>query len=115
MSARPELAVQDTAGGIWIDSKQLVWLNPYERGVWEYHVDLAEEVVRLGFPEIQWDYVRFPDAPASDMARAVFPGDTIGVRADAIRAFLEYAGARLDSLGLDGGCLGWAADEWTRP
>ena len=98
---RPELAVQDTAGGVWVDSKDLVWLNLYNREVWEYHVALAEEVARLGFPEIQWDYVRFPDAPASDMARAVFPGDTLGPRAEAVRAFLGYAADRLDALGYD--------------
>jgi hypothetical protein len=98
---RPELSVQDTAGGVWVDSKELVWLNLYNREVWEYHVALAEEVARLGFPEIQWDYVRFPDAPASDMARAVFPGDTLGSRAEAVRAFLGYAGDRLDALGYD--------------
>lgn len=101
VEVRPELAVQDTAGGVWVDSKELVWLNLYNKEVWDYHVALAEEVARLGFPEIQWDYVRFPDAPASDMARAVFPGDTLGTRADAVRAFLGYARARLDSLGYD--------------
>ncbi|HSG48921.1 MAG TPA: putative glycoside hydrolase [Longimicrobiales bacterium] len=94
-SAHPEWAVQDTAGGVWVDSKDIVWLNLYDRRVWDYHVALAEELVRLGFPEIQWDYVRFPDAPASDMARAVFPGDTLGTRAEAVRAFLGYARERL--------------------
>ncbi|HSM05228.1 MAG TPA: putative glycoside hydrolase [Longimicrobiales bacterium] len=101
IDARPELAVQDTAGGVWKDSKNLVWLNLYNRGVWDYHVSLAEEVARLGFPEIQWDYVRFPDASASDLARASFPGDSVGPRSEAVRGFLEYANARLDSLGMD--------------
>ncbi|MEJ2539271.1 MAG: putative glycoside hydrolase [Gemmatimonadota bacterium] len=99
--ARPDLAVQDTAGGIWIDSKGLTWLNLFQREVWDYHLDLAEEVARMGFPEIQWDYVRFPDAKPSDMARAVFPGDSGQLRTDAVRAFLGYAGDRLDALGLD--------------
>ena len=101
IEARPELAIQDTAGGVWIDSKQLVWLNLYNRDVWDYHVSLAEEVARLGFPEIQWDYVRFPDASASDMARASFPGDSLGPRTEAVRGFLEFARNRLDDLDLD--------------
>ena len=100
VEARPDLAVQDTAGGPWIDSKEIRWLNLYNEGVWEYHTDLAMELAQLGFPEIQWDYVRFPDAPASDMERAVFPGDSLGPRRDAVRAFLGYARERLDSLGL---------------
>lgn len=95
---RPELAVQDTAGGVWVDSKGFVWLNPWDRRTLDYHLDLAREVVEFGFPEVQWDYIRFPDAPQSDLLRADFPGQA-GVRADAIRAFLERARSSLDSLG----------------
>ncbi len=95
---RPEMAVQDTAGGVWIDSKELVWLNPYDRRVWEYHVALAREVAEMGFPEIQWDYIRFPDAPESDMARAVFTGSEGRPRVEAIRGFLAYARDELSDL-----------------
>ena len=33
------------------------------------HVALAREVAEMGFPEIQWDYVRFPDLSQSDRGR----------------------------------------------
>lgn len=95
---RPELAVQDTAGGVWIDSKGIVWLNPYSKGVWDYHVQIAREVAEMGFPEIQWDYIRFPDAPDSDMQRAVFPDSDGRSRAEAIRGFLSYAKESLSDL-----------------
>jgi len=85
---RPEFAIQDTAGGIWIDSKDFVWLNPYAQEMWEYHLEIAREVAAMGFPEIQWDYIRFPDAPQSDLDRAVFAGRGDQVRVDAIRGFL---------------------------
>ena len=97
---RPEFAVQDTAGGTWVDSKEIVWLNLYDEGVWEYHVEVAREVAEMGFPEIQWDYVRFPDAPASDLGRALFPGDSIGPKADAVRGFLAHARTELGRSGL---------------
>lgn len=90
-AARPDLAVQDTAGGPWIDDKGTVWLNPYNPEVWDYHVAIAREVAEMGFPEIQWDYVRFPDAPASAMRRAYFPGGAGRPRAQAIRDFLAYS------------------------
>lgn len=96
--ARPDLAIQDTAGGVWIDSKELLWLNPYSREVWEYHVKLAREVAEMGFPEIQWDYIRFPDAPESDYARATFPGADGRPRYQAIRGFLAYAREELADL-----------------
>lgn len=89
--ARPDLAIQDTAGGVWVDSKELIWLNPYQREVWEYHVELAREVAEMGFPEIQWDYIRFPDAPETDYERATFPGAEGRPRYEAIRGFLAYA------------------------
>jgi hypothetical protein len=96
--ARPELAVQDTAGGVFVDSKGLKWLNPYSRAVWDYHVDIAREVAEMGFPEIQWDYVRFPDLPDSDKVRAVYPGAGPTSRPDAIRGFLAYARQSLSEL-----------------
>ncbi len=90
-AGRPDLAVQDTAGGVWLDNKGLAWMNPHQREVWDYHVALAREVASWGFPEIQWDYVRFPDAPTEHMRRARFPGSDGQPRAAAIRDFLTYS------------------------
>ena len=95
---RPELAVNDTAGGVWVDGKGLTWLNPYSREVWDYHVALAREVALLGFPEIQYDYVRFPDAPEGDLRRAVFPGADERSRPAVIREFLKHARESLADL-----------------
>ena len=100
-AAHPELAVQDTAGGAWADNNGTVWLNPFNRRVWDYHVALAREVAEMGFPEIQWDYVRFPDAPASALGRAHFPGREGRPRTKAIREFLAYSRTELSDLGVD--------------
>jgi hypothetical protein len=88
---RPDLAIQDSAGGVWLDQDSVRWLNFHDRRVWEYHVALAKEVVGLGFPEVQWDYVRFPDAPEAYLGRAVFPGAEGRTRVDAVRGFLGYS------------------------
>jgi hypothetical protein len=88
---RPDLAIQDSAGGVWIDQDGVRWLNLYHRAVWDYHVDLAREVVRAGFPEVQWDYVRFPDAPEALRARSVFPGADGRTSVEAVGAFLGYS------------------------
>lgn len=97
-AARPHLAVQDTAGGIWADNSGTVWLNPFNREVWDYHIDLAREVAAMGFAEIQWDYVRFPDAPASVLGRARFPGREGRPRREAIREFLTLSREALAEL-----------------
>ena len=97
-AARPETAVQDTAGGVWVDSKGIVWQNLFHEDLWTYNIALAREVAEMGFPEVQWDYIRFPDAPASDMARAVFTGSEGERRVDAVRGFLRYAEQELSDL-----------------
>jgi hypothetical protein len=95
-----EVAVQDSTGAPWVDGKGHVWVNPYDERVWSYHEDLAREAVELGFPEIQWDYVRFPDRPASEMALAVFPGAGERSRSQAIRDFLVHTREGLADLGV---------------
>ena len=97
-AARPQTAVQDTSGGVWMDSKEIIWQNLFDEELWDYNVALAREVAEMGFPEIQWDYIRFPDAPASDMARAVFPGGEGRSRVDAVRGFLRHAQDELSDL-----------------
>jgi hypothetical protein len=96
--ARPDLAVQDVDGGPWIDGKGDLWVNPWAEEIWDYHIELAREAVELGFPEIQWDYIRFPDRPAEEMASAVFPGADGRPRTAAVRAFLEHSRAALADL-----------------
>ena len=100
-AAHPELAIQDTAGGAWADDNGVVWLNAYNRQVWDYHIAVAREVARIGFPEIQWDYVRFPDAPSSAMRRTYFPGGVGRPRQQAIREFLAYSRAQLADLDVE--------------
>jgi len=97
---RPDLAIQDSAGGPWLDQNGVKWLNLHDRQVWDYHVELAREVVEAGFPEIQWDYVRFPDAPEAFLSRAVFPGQDGRTKAQAIREFLGYARGVLGAEGV---------------
>lgn len=59
--AHPELAVKNSAGGVWKDREGLSWVDPFKSEVWEYNAALAEEAAKMGFDEVQFDYVRFPD------------------------------------------------------
>lgn len=59
--AHPELAVRNAAGAIWKDREGLAWVDPFKAEVWDYNIALAEEAAKMGFDEIQFDYVRFPD------------------------------------------------------
>lgn len=70
------------------------WPSPYNRFAWQYKVDLAVEAVELmGFNEIQFDYVRFPDRTMSyEEAGTIEFNNTYGeTKAQAIQRFLMYA------------------------
>ncbi|MFC0397330.1 putative glycoside hydrolase [Paraburkholderia rhizosphaerae] len=89
--AHPEWAVRDEHGNIWRDREQLRWIDPFERDAWAHNLDVAEEAARLGFDEIQFDYVRFPDAPGLRFAQP----NTRANRTAAITGFLAAARERL--------------------
>lgn len=60
--AKPELAVINRKGMIWRDRESLAWTDPFKKAVWDYNINIAVEAAQYGFDEIQFDYVRFPDA-----------------------------------------------------
>src|ERR1051325_462929 len=71
---KPAWSVKERdTGGLWRDRINIAWVDPYDDSVWIYSAELAREAVRLGFQEVQFDYVRFPDEPRERMATAVFP------------------------------------------
>lgn len=89
--ARPDLAVKTTSGALWRDHEQLAWVDPFRQEVWNYNLEIAEEAAALGFDEIQFDYVRLPDA--SDLAFSQI--STEESRVAAIAGFLVAAKRRL--------------------
>lgn len=57
----PDLAVKDVnTGGVWRDGNGVAWVNPFNEQLWQPNIDLAVEAAKLGFDEIQYDYIRFP-------------------------------------------------------
>lgn len=97
--ARPQWALQRKGGGIWRDNKGKPWINPYRREVWEYNIAVASEAAKLGFDEIQFDYVRFPaNTPAAE-ASIDYGISGAGPKAGAIGDFLQRARLRLHPQG----------------
>lgn len=88
---KPELAVHNRAGMVWSDREGLAWSDPFRHEVWEYVIDVAEEAARLGFDEIQFDYLRFPDEPSLVFSKP----STEASRVAAISGFLAEARKRL--------------------
>ena len=95
--ARPDWAVQHVDGGDWLDRDGYRWVDSYNRNVWDYNIALAREAIELGFAEVQWDYVRFPDVPGSLMRQGVWPAAEGRSKADGIRDFVVYSREKLGS------------------
>ncbi len=86
-SARPDLALKTPSGRIWRDREGLAWVDPFKQEVRDYNIAIAVEAARNGFDEIQFDYVRFPDAQGV----AFSAPDTERERIKAVSEFLVEA------------------------
>lgn len=95
--ANPEWTIRKEDGSLWLDKEGLAWVSAYNKAVWEYNLGVAEELVAMGFEEIQWDYVRFPE-PYRSLPRQVFPGATVS-KPEALSEFLKLANERLHKVG----------------
>jgi hypothetical protein len=78
----------------WLDKNGRPWLDPHQRAIWQYAADLAREAYEVGFSEVQFDYVRFPDEKRL-IGEAVFPLANGRSRAQVIRDQLGFVRAAL--------------------
>jgi hypothetical protein len=83
----------------WLDKNGNPWLDAHQPGVWSYAADLAEEAVALGFSEVQFDYVRFPDEKRL-VSEATFPLAQGRIRAQVIRDQLGALRKRVSATGV---------------
>jgi hypothetical protein len=91
-AVRPDLAVKLDSSALYRDREGLAWTDPYQPQVRAYNIGIAVEAARAGFDEIQFDYLRFPDAAT----RLRFAGPTTQEgRLAAISGFLAEARRQL--------------------
>lgn len=78
------------------------WPSAYSRNVWYYNVELAKEAAReMGFNEIQFDYVRFPEnAYNLSVAKADFKNKYDEEKAETVQNFLFYATDQIHKEGI---------------
>ncbi len=91
----PEWAIQKKDGTVFKDDKDFTWMNPYEKKVWDYNIAIAKEAALLGFKEIQFDYVRFPEDSDNYDSQVVFTDVKDIPKDDIIREFVAYAKEQL--------------------
>jgi hypothetical protein len=98
---KPEAAIQNVdTGEPWTNWKGLGWMDPTDPDAWDYPIDLGVEACRIGFDEIQFDYVRFPTD--GDLSTTVFDDPNASsqeARIEAIAGFLAEARRRINEEG----------------
>ena len=83
----------------WLDKNGHPWLDPHQRVVWQYAADLAREAYEVGFSEVQFDYVRFPDEKRL-INETVYPLANGRTRAQVIRDQLGFLRKALKPQGI---------------
>ena len=91
----PDYAIKNQKGEIWRNSDNMAWVDPYDKRSHEYAVSIAEEAAKVGFDEINFDYVRFP--AKSDLKYS--KENTTENRIKAIGDFIDLAQSRLRKYG----------------
>lgn len=105
---QPELSFLED-GEVWVNNRGEAFVNPYMKEVWEYNLDIAKKAIELGFQDIQFDYVRFPEGFENrDEDLEYSQGDyedtdITGVkkRVEAVTDFVAYAHEVLGNYNVD--------------
>ncbi|MFD2657793.1 putative glycoside hydrolase [Gracilibacillus thailandensis] len=106
--ARPDLSFTKN-GEVWENGKEESFVSPFQKEVWEYNVEIAKMAAELGFKEIQFDYVRFPEGfEKRDKELEYDQGDykdieldEVKKRVEAVTDFVAYAKKELESYNVD--------------
>lgn len=105
---KPEWSFVD-GGAVWKNGRGESFVNPYMKEVWDYNVEIAIEAAKLGFKEIQFDYVRFPEgfenrADSLQYSKGEYGGDEYDgtqSRVAAVTDFVAYAREQLKPYDVD--------------
>ncbi len=91
----PHRAIKTSTGAVWKDRHNTAWVDPYRKKSQDYTLAIAEDAVKAGFNEINFDYIRFPAKIGLRYAKP----NTQANRIAAIEEFLRRAQERLKPYG----------------
>jgi len=95
-SNNPDYAIKDVKGEIWRNHDGMAWVDPYDTRSHDYAISMAEEAAKVGYDEINFDYIRFPAKADLKLSKE----HTQENRVKAISDFLITAQDRLRKYGV---------------
>ncbi|MGI8314430.1 putative glycoside hydrolase [Halobacillus mangrovi] len=105
---RPDLSYTQN-GKVWVNGRGEAFVNPFMKEVWDYNLEIAKMAAEMGFQEIQFDYVRFPEGFGNrDDILEYSQGDYANLemeevqkRVKAVTDFVAYAREGLSNYDVD--------------
>ena len=94
----PARTIRTPDSAVWRDKEGLAWVNPYDPAIQDYNIRVAVELAKMGFDEIQFDYIRFPE-PYRSLPRQIFPGSNGAPKPKALADFVARACSRIREAG----------------
>ena len=85
-------AIKDSAtGNPWRGAEGEYWVDPYSQFVQDYNISIGGELEKLGFDEIQFDYIRFPSDGPTHRCVYSFKQDAAMYKSEILCEFLLRA------------------------
>lgn len=111
-SHNPEYAIKDANGTLWKNHDKMAWVDPFDKRSHNYAIAIAQEAAKVGFDEINFDYIRFPAKKGLCYSKECLQSS----RVKAIEKFLDEAQKRLKKYGVfisvdTYGNICWAKDD----
>lgn len=91
-----DYAIKRLDGTIWRNHDNMAWVDPFDKRAHNYAISIAEEAAKVGFDEINFDYIRFPAKDGLKYSKE----STQENRIKAISDFLSLAQKRLRKYGV---------------
>lgn len=105
---KPEWSFKE-GNSVWKNGRGESFVNPFLQEVWDYNVNIAIEAAKLGFKEIQFDYVRFPEGFERRNGELIYNEgkytntvhNDVQKRVTAVTDFVSYASEKLEPYGVE--------------
>jgi hypothetical protein len=78
-------------GKSWKGTEAEYWVDPHSEFVQNYNIELAGDLEKAGFNEIQFDYIRFPSDGAINLCNFTYKKDADTYKSEILIDFLKKA------------------------
>ncbi|WP_300355928.1 putative glycoside hydrolase [Fusobacterium sp.] len=91
--------IEKKTGKPFMNKDGIIWVSPHDKNLWEYNIAVAKEAAKVGFNEVQFDYVRFPASNGGKLdAYLDYRNPENDSKPVTIQKYLKYAWEELTPL-----------------